>query len=157
MNAAHVHLMVNHLPLFAVLFGGGILALGLLRDDRTIKTIGLCFALVAGVGAFVSVQSGERSEDTVEALSGTDVDALEVHEDAGKAAALASYLAALLSLAALFVPSEREKLKGRLEWATWVAFVVALIMIARAADIGGAIRHPELADVTEVSDASQPQ
>lgn len=155
MNAAHVHLMVNHLPLFAVLFGGGILALGLLRNDRTIKSIGLSFAIVAGVGAFVSVQSGERSEDLVEALSGTDTKALEVHEDAGKAAGWAAYLAALLALAALVVPTERETLKGRLEWATWAAFVVALVMIARAADIGGAIRHPELVDSTPTSDAPE--
>lgn len=155
MNPAHVHLMVNHMPLFAVLFGGGILALGLLRDDRTIKSIGLCFALVAGVGAFASVQSGERSEDLVESLSGTDTEALEVHEEAGKAAAWAAYLAALLALAALAVPTEREPMKGRLEWATWAAFVVTLVMMARAADIGGAIRHPELADTPPVNVAPE--
>lgn len=41
MNAAHIHLMVNHLPLFAALFGGGLLAYGLLRKQRALRSCAL--------------------------------------------------------------------------------------------------------------------
>jgi hypothetical protein len=44
MNAAHLHLMVNHLPLFALLFAGGLLLAGILRKQLAITNAGMVFS-----------------------------------------------------------------------------------------------------------------
>lgn len=52
MNAAHFHLVVNHLPLFAALFGGLILAVGLLLKQQALTKAGLALAVPERHAAF---------------------------------------------------------------------------------------------------------
>lgn len=153
MNAAHVHLIVNHLPLFAALFGGGLLAYGLLRNQRALKSAGLVLGVIAGVGVVVAVQSGERAEDVVEAYVGVDDRALEAHEEAAEITQWGAVSLGLISLLGLVVPSDREKLRGRAEGAALLAFIVVFGMVARTANLGGPIRHPEITDSASVIDA----
>ena len=66
MNAAHFHLIVNHLPLFAAMFGGLLMAAGLWRRSENLTRAGLMLGLVAGLGAGLASFSGERAEELVE-------------------------------------------------------------------------------------------
>jgi len=144
MNPAHVHLMVNHVPLFAALFGGTLLAYGLLKNERSLRSAGLVLGLVAGIGGVAAVQSGERAEDIVEALAGTNELALEEHEEAAEFTQWATILLGVISLAALAIPRNRTTLRTGGEWLTIALFAVTLAMVARTANLGGAIRHPEI-------------
>lgn len=144
MNAAHVHLAVNHLPLFAALFGACLLAYGLLKNQRSLKSAGLVLGLVAGLGGVAAFQSGERAEDIVEAYAGTNEAALEEHEEAAEVTQWAAILLGLVSLGALFLPKGREALRGRVELFALALFVVTLALVARTANLGGPIRHPEI-------------
>ena len=154
MNAAHFHLVVNHLPLFAALFGASILAYGLLKKERSLRSAGLVLGLVAGLGGIVAVQSGERAEDIVEAYAGTNEAALEEHEEAAELTRWAAILLGLVSLGALFVPKGRDALQERAEWLTLTFFVVTLAMVAWTANLGGPIRHPEIGASTSPVDAA---
>lgn len=144
MNAAHIHLVVNHVPLFAALFGACLLAIGLLKNERSLKSAGLVLGLVAGLGGVVAVQSGERAEDVVEAYAGTNEAAIEEHEEAAEVTQWAAILLGLVSLGALLMPKGRDALRGRAEWLTLALFVVTLGLVARTANLGGPIRHPEI-------------
>lgn len=152
MNAAHVHLVVNHVPLFAALFGACLLAYGLLKNERSLKSAGLVLGLVAGLGGVLAVQSGERAEDMVEAYAGTNEAALEEHEEAAEVTQWAAILLGLVSLGALFIPKGRDALRGRAEWLALALLVVTLAMVARTANLGGPIRHPEISASTTAVD-----
>lgn len=146
MNAAHLHLMVNHLPLFAALFAGAILAFGLYRSLPSLINVGLVLALVAGVGAFIAVQTGERAEGLVEDLPGVTEMAIEEHEEAAEAATWAAILAGLVALGGLALPDRAKRTQRITAMATLALTVVAFALVARAANLGGMIRHTEISD-----------
>ena len=150
MNAAHLHLMVNHFPLFASLFGGLIAAVGVYRERTTLIRTGLVLTVVAALGAFVAVETGEGAEEVVEEVTGVSRATIHDHEEAAEAAMWALAAAALLSLAALVVPGRRDRAKYFTTLAALGATFVAFALVARAANLGGMIRHPEITSATSV-------
>ena len=155
MNAAHVHLVVNHIPLFAALFGGALLAFGLWKNEPALKSAGLVLGLIAGLSAFAAVQSGGRAEDIVEDLAGTNEVALEQHEEAAELTQWAAILLGVVSLVGLALPKDRGSMRTRVEWLAIALFVVTLAMVARTANLGGPIRHPEISAAPPPADPDQ--
>jgi hypothetical protein len=151
MNAAHLHLMVNHAGLFATLFGGMILAVGMYRRQPPLVKAGLVLAVFGGLSAVVAVQTGERAEGVIEAIPGISADAIEDHEEAAELAQTASILLAAVALAALVLPKRRPTL-GRVAvlGSLWMAMVV-FGLTARVATLGGRIRHPEVVEAETAS------
>jgi uncharacterized membrane protein len=144
MNAAHLHLLVNHLPLFATLFAGAILAFGLYRNVSALVNVGLVLALVAGVGAFAASQTGERAEAIVEDLPGVTEMAIHEHEDAAEAATWAAIITGLLALGGLALPDRAHRSQRLAAMATLALTIVTFVLVARAANLGGVIRHTEI-------------
>ena len=148
MNAAHFHLIVNHLPLFAALFGGIILAVGLLLKQQALTRTGLALAVLTGIGAFVAVESGERAEEIVEEVAGVVESTIHDHEEAAEVAMFASILLGVLALAALAVPERHAAFKRAATIGSLALTLVALGLIGRAANLGGFIRHTEISEVS---------
>ena len=155
MNAAHVHLMVNHLPLFAALFGAALLLFGVVRGQEVVTRIGLVLAVLAGVGAFAAARSGEGAEEIVEEYAGVSESAIHDHEEAGEAAQWASLLLGVLALTALVVPAQRVSLKKAATYGSVLMSLVAFGLIARAANLGGEIRHPEISGAAPSADVEE--
>ncbi|GIV57120.1 MAG: hypothetical protein KatS3mg042_0033 [Rhodothermaceae bacterium] len=152
MNAAHLHLLVNHLPLFGILFGLPLLAFGWWRGRDGLVRLALVFFVVAGLGATAAYFSGEEAEEIVEHLAGVSHDAIEAHEDAAYYAFLSAIVLGVLSLGGLL--AFRQDFP---RWAAGVLAVLALgvfVLMARANNLGGQIRHPEIRD--EPTAASPP-
>jgi formate hydrogenlyase subunit 3/multisubunit Na+/H+ antiporter MnhD subunit len=148
MNAAHFHLIVNHFPLFAALFAGAILAVGLLRKQKTLTRTGLVLAVLTGIGAFVAVQSGERAEEIAESVAGVVEDTIHEHEEAAEAALFASILLGLVALTALVVPDRYGATKRAATTGSLVLALVAFVLLGRAANACGFIRHTEISTVS---------
>lgn len=153
MNAAHIHLVVNHLPLFSALFGGALLAWGLFRNQPALKAAGLVLGVVAGLGGVVAAQSGERAEDVIEAYANVDERALEAHEEAAELTQLGAVALGLISLMGLVIPADRARLRQLTERGALLLFLVVFAMVARTASLGGPIRHPEITDSTPLMNA----
>lgn len=148
MNAPHLHLLVNHLPLFATLFAVALVAAGLYWKEQPVTKAGLIFAVVAGVGAFVAAQTGERAAEVVEHLPAVSETTIEAHEEAGKAAMWASVIFGASALVALAVPERMPGIKMVATVGSLAMALVAFALIARAAYLGGFIRHTEISGGT---------
>ena len=144
MNAAHLHLIVNHLPLFAALFAIPLLGVGLLRSVSSLRTVGLALAVVAGAGGVLAQQSGERAEDIVEEIAGIDEAALESHEDSAELTAWALGALGFVSLLGLVVPESRQRVRTAVGLIALLLALVAFGMTAVTANLGGRIRHTEI-------------
>ena len=154
MNAAHLHLLVNHLPLFAALFAGALIAVGLWQAREALTDAGLVLAVVAAIGAFTAAQTGERAEEIVEGLPAVAEATIESHEEAAEAAVFTTILLGALALTALALPARMVRTKRVATLGSLVLAVVAFGLVGRTANLGGMIRHTEISNVAQgASDA----
>ena len=75
MNDAHLHLVVNHLPIVGVLIGFLVLLVGLILKKPQIKNTAL------GIFIFSAFLTGEGAEEIVENLSGISETLIHKHEE----------------------------------------------------------------------------
>ncbi|HKL87845.1 MAG TPA: hypothetical protein VJ884_02495, partial [Salinibacter sp.] len=144
MSAAHLHLILNHIPLLGLIFGAVLLAYGLWRGAEDVQKASLGLLAVAGLSAIAVYLTGEPAEEVVEGLAGVSHDAIEAHEEWGWYALVAGIATGVLALGTLLFGWVQERL-GR--GAVVLTLVVALLssgLIGYTANLGGKISHPEL-------------
>ena len=143
MNPAHLHLLLNHLPLIGVLGGGLLLAWGLFRDEDAVVQAALGALVLSGIAAVGVYFTGEPAEELVESLAGVSEAALEAHEEAALWAAVGGGVLAVLSVLSLAVGGLRRTSRG-LTLTTLAAAAVVLGVMGWTANLGGQIRHSEI-------------
>ena len=142
MDAAHVHLVVNHVPVLGTIFGLVLLAFGLLRREAVLVKAGLIAFLVSGLAAGAAYMTGEPAEEVVEHLAGVSGAAIEAHENAGFYALISAVVLGLFALGGLLF------FKTRLPRLLAVTIVMLALfvsgMMVWTANLGGQIRHVEI-------------
>jgi MFS family permease len=145
MSSAHLHLIINHIPVLGVLFGAAILAYGLWRLQDAVIRVALGLFVASGLGAVGAYFSGEGAEEVVEELPGISYNIIETHEEV---ASIAFLLTAFLGTVALALLIWRRQ--SDIPRAAAVSLLVAAIgvfgVLAYTANTGGKIRHTELRD-----------
>ena len=89
MNAPHIHLMLNHLPVIGLALGLLILLVGLLKKNATVLVVAMSITAVAGISSYPTMYSGGASEDYLEEHEQEfqiDHDLIHEHEEAAEIA-----------------------------------------------------------------------
>jgi uncharacterized membrane protein len=154
MSGAHVHLLLNHIPVLGTAFGLLLLLFGLARKSEEIKKVSLGIFVIAAVMALPVYFTGESAEGVVEHLPGVSEPIIEPHEKAGLAALIGIGILGLLALGGLFHFRRLDRLPG---WFVTTALVLSVVvggLMARTANLGGQIRHTEIRSGAQVSNAT---
>jgi hypothetical protein len=144
MNAAQVHLALNHVPVVGVWFGILALVLALQRASGELKRFALVVFAVVGLASVPAYFSGQQAEEIVEELPGVEHDRIEEHEEAGRLASIAAGVLGLLAVGLLWAYRSPRSLPG---WAVGITLVLSLLVaaaLARTSLLGGEIRHEEV-------------
>ena len=144
MDLLHLHLWLNHVPVIGIPIGAALLAWGLLRSQRAVQRAALAVLLVTAVAAGPVFLTGEPAEERVEHLPGVSSQAIHQHEEAGELAVVFSHVVWIAAAAALFMSRGQRPLAKPVGLAVLVVAVVAVGAVARAAYLGGQIRHTVL-------------
>ncbi len=145
MNAAHIHLLLNHIPVLGTVFALGLLVVALWRKSEELKKIALgCFVLVALV-AVPAFFTGEPVEKVVSGLPGVSKAIIEQHEEAATAAFIGL---AILGFAALIILAVAVSLKRPIaQWLTLLVLAGSCLvsgLMVWTANLGGQVRHTEI-------------
>lgn len=147
MNAAQIHLALNHAPLFLSLIGGGILIFGMIRKNESFKSLSLYLLAAAALFTAPVFFTGEGVEELVEHLPGVNQTAIERHEEMAKISLIIIIITGVVAVAGLFLRKNATIAK--------VIFGIALLLslasfgtMAQTAHLGGLIRHSELQNGT---------
>jgi len=152
MNEAHVHLIINHAPLFSMLFGLLILGWGLWKKNKHVKNIAFMLFIIGGITSYIALETGEGAEEIVEkAVTSISHDAIHDHEEAAEISLWFSAITGVLGLAGLFLSHKNLRLEKAMLGILIVTAVAALGMLAYTAYEGGKIRHPEAYATVEKS------
>jgi hypothetical protein len=145
MNAAHLHLMVNHAPLMGVLFALPLLSWAIYRQSLELVRFALVTFAGIAVAALVVYVTGEPAEHVVEQLSGVTEASVEAHEAAAVVSLALSAALGILGVFGLW----RLRAAARIpRWLAVSAVAGALtvgVSMAWTANLGGQIRHQESA------------
>jgi hypothetical protein len=145
LTSAHVHLAVNHLPVFAALLATASLTFAAVVHHASARNLGLGLLLFAALSALPAYFSGEGAEEIVEDRPGVSEAFIERHEEAADRALAVTLAAGVIAGAALVAVRLRREALVR------VLFVIALLaslastgLMAQVAHLGGQIRHDEI-------------
>ncbi len=144
MDATHIHLMANHVPLQTTIFSLLILGWGIFKHNVNFQNLAMVGFVIAGVFSIIALQSGEGAEDIVENLPGVAESFIHNHEEAAETTNWIAITVALMSLAGFGVRRMKATFMEKYLWILWVGSVVSAGMFSYTAYLGGQIRHTEI-------------
>jgi hypothetical protein len=144
MNWAHVHLLINHVPVIGVLGILLVFVYGLARKSDEVKLLGLgLFVLIALITIAVYLTGG-AAENMVKNLPGVTQSSIGTHEEMALLALVLMELLGVVALGGLFL---FRKSGAFPQWYIALLLVIALAsagVVGLTANLGGQIRHTEI-------------
>jgi hypothetical protein len=145
MSGAHLHLLLNHLPVIGTLLALLLLAYAQLRGSQELTRASLGIFAIAAVMGLAAFLTGEPAEEVVKRLPGIEKSAIHEHEEAALVATWLLGLVGAVSLGGLIAFRKRDGGVPR----RFGVLVLALslfptLAMARTANLGGKIRHTEI-------------
>lgn len=144
MNPAHLHLMLNHIPLVGIGFVILLLIIALFMRSKQLINISLIFVILVALWAIPAYLTGEAAEEIVEGLPGISEQLIEAHEESAELAFIFIEAVGALALITLVARRFYKKLGNALTILTLLGLIVGGGLIAWTANQGGKINHPEI-------------
>jgi hypothetical protein len=142
-NAAYVHVALNHVPVLGTVFGLLLLAAAVARRNQTLLRSGWVTLAIVALVAVPVYLTGEGAEEIVEGDPAVSHDAIEAHEELALVALVGLEALGLLALAAL-VLSRRGPAPAWLGPTSLVLALAVAGLMLLTAERGGRINHPEI-------------
>jgi uncharacterized membrane protein len=143
-NLTHLHLLLNHVPTVGSVVALGLLLLALVRRNEHLKHAGFEVLFVIAVVTLPAYMSGVGAHQNLRDQPGLSDNAMRVHQDAALAGFAVTEFAGFVAWIALWQSRRRGRAARGLVPAVTLLSIVALALMARAANLGGEIRHPEI-------------
>lgn len=144
LNAAHLHIMLNHFPIVGVVVGTGLLTLWLLWRKEGVVLAALWTFVGSGIAVIPVYLLGDPAKDVVENMPGISRAAIHRHDDAALWVLISLLLLAAASAWILWRRRGDQIRRGPMILGVWVLALVASGITAWAAELGGEIHHPEI-------------
>lgn len=157
MNEAHLHLIVNHVSIFAIIIGVIALIVSMRRKSADLRSFATSLFMLGGVFAVVAFRTGEGAEDVIKALNDGSGPLMHEHEEAAEWAQRSGILVALLATALEWAVRKKQNWVRALHWVLLLFAIHGSSVFAATALLGGRIRHTEVRDpqAAQLADPSQ--
>ena len=142
-SGAHIHLLVNHVPILGALFALALLAASFVWAPDVLRRTAFVVLIGTGVASAIADLTGEPAEDAVRGLPGVLRDAIHAHEEFAEAAYIGAIVLGVLALIGLVWWRRSSVPRG----ATLVALIGSTALagaMAYTGLLGGRIRHTEV-------------
>ncbi|MDR2205027.1 MAG: hypothetical protein LBE36_02555 [Flavobacteriaceae bacterium] len=150
MNNAHLHLVVNHLPIIFPIVGIVVLLIGIFTKSEVSKRNAYIIFILGALASVLAMATGDGAEEAVEHIAGVSKNLIHEHEESSELFAGISYLLGGISLLAFVTNIKKFPFAEKLSLSKYLPFVVGifslitLIFAQKAGTTGGEIRHTEI-------------
>ena len=144
MDQTHLHLLINHLPIFGSILGGIVLAHGLWTKSNQTKIAAYNLLMISSIGAVIAYMTGEAAEESVENIQGVSKNLIEQHEEIAVVSLVALIILGVVSFIGLFLTLRKSPLTRIVATITFIISLISFGLIGRTGYIGGQIRHTEI-------------
>ncbi len=143
-NPAHIHLLLNHIPIIGLPIAFLMLAWAIFTKNDGMKKFALGFTVVLAVFTVLTQVTGEPAEEQIEKLPFFVEALVEAHEDAAKITTILAVASGLLSLVQLFTGRAVVSKGKALAMLTLALLLAGGVSGACTGLKGGEIRHDEI-------------
>lgn len=146
MNSAHIHLLLNHFPTIGFCIGLVIFFIALVRKSKELQEAGLVILFLTAAVTIATYVSGNDAQEAMRDTTGVSEALVKAHESAALVAFVFMQATGFFAWVGLWM------LRRIARVASWnlsmvaILGIVAFVLMARAANMGGEIRHPEIQD-----------
>lgn len=143
-NAAHWHLVLNHLPVVGSMAALLLLAWAWIKNTDDLKRTAVASLVLVALVTIPAFLTGEPSERHIQGLQGVSPRWMSNHEELAEVALWVAIGVGAAALGALIVFRKRHSFP---RWATGVLLLACLVVcgfMLRTANYGGKIRHAEI-------------
>ena len=147
-STVHVHLAINHSPLYGELFALCLVLFGLIRARREFVTAGLVVCIIAALCGIAAYLTGDGAADFVShanpPIAGVDKTLINEHNLAANFFVGSSCITGFLAIIVLFVGHRRGTRPRWMEVVMAILIAHSLSVAGRTALLGGRIHHEEV-------------
>jgi uncharacterized membrane protein len=143
MNLAHLHLILNHVPVVGVPGALLFLAIGIYQNNRLMQKTALFVLVGLAVLVLPVYFTGEPAEEVIEHLPGFAETFIEPHEEAAIVSLILTLITGVAAVAALWIAKDAKK-GSALRKVTLAFGCAAVASLFYTANLGGQVRHTEL-------------
>jgi uncharacterized membrane protein len=143
-NQAHLHLLLNHFPTTGMIMAFGLLLVAFIAKLDILKRASLAVFLIIALLALPVYMSGKAAQQAIADSQGVSQDLIERHQDAALLAFVVMEITGAFAWLGLWHFRRTLRLERWHMSAVLLLSSVAMILMARAAYMGGEIRHPEI-------------
>jgi len=144
MDLAHIHLLLNHFPVIGTIIGGGLFLLALITNSDDLKRASLLVLLGIALISIPTYMSGNGAQQALASQPGVSKSLVETHEGVAlEGIAFMEFTGAFAWLGLW----QLRRLRRIPRWNLGVILILtvaSLVLMARASNIGGEIRHSEI-------------
>ena len=144
MNLAHLHLLLNHVPTVGFAAALAVLVFGLFERDERQQRAGLGLLFGVALLSLPTYLSGVAASEVLQKSPGVSSTLIRVHEDAALSAFAMIELAGAAAWLALWQFRRFPRQPRTMIVCVLFLSAIAFGLMAQAANLGGAIRHPEI-------------
>jgi hypothetical protein len=144
MDLTHIHLLLNHFPTIGMIIGGGLFLLSLIAKSEDLKRASLTVLVGIALISIPTYMSGNGAQDAIKAVPGVSKSLIETHEGAALEGIAFMEVLGVFAWLGLW---QLRRLTHVPNWNLAAILVLTLVtfgLMARAANIGGEIRHAEI-------------
>jgi hypothetical protein len=134
----HLHLLLNHVPTVGLGASVALLLAAFLKKSADLRQAGFVALFVLGLLAIPTYLTGSAAQIAVQDRPGVSADVMAAHQDAALLALIAMDITGLAAWFALW------RFRRWHETGVLLLALATFALMARAATIGGHLRHPEI-------------
>ena len=146
MNAAHLHLMVNHLPVTGLLFGLIFLLVAMPGRNKTLIKVSLWILVLVAVLTIPAYVTGGAAKEMMAGFPGISAELVSEPEESAEKAFIAVIGLGVIAALGLLVHRAKNRVSGIFLATIFLLTIITGVLMGGAANMGGEIRHPEIRD-----------
>jgi uncharacterized membrane protein len=144
MNLAHVHLLLNHFPTIGFGIGLGLFLVGLIGKNDYLQRVSFVIFFLIALIAMPTYMSGNAAQEVLQDEPAVSQNLVRAHEDAALVAFILMEITGFVAWLGLWQFRLISRLASWNVAAVLVLGIASFGLMAKAANLGGEIRHPEI-------------
>ncbi len=141
---AHIHLLLNHFPTVAFSIGVALLVIAFLMKSDYMKRISLGIFLIISLISIPVYMTGKAAQSAIKDQPGVSAVLTETHQDAAFLAVVFMEVTGIFAWLGLWQLRRIPRASNGSLVPVFILSIITFGLMARAANIGGEIRHPEI-------------